>query len=329
MTDLTGAGRRLPVIVVGGFLGSGKTTLLTRRFAGPMAIPTAFVVNEFGDVGLDHRVVRNAGPPPTVISGGCVCCERRGALVETLRGIANQCDRGDARIEQVVIETSGLADPAPIASAIAGDALLRHRFVVDRVIVTVDAVNARADLGAWREARRQIATADMLVITKCDLVAPEDVEAVAAAIRQVNPVAPISLATDGEIEAHPRWPAVAGRSLRGVQPGSAACEHGDDIAAVCVSQRGPLEWGAFAVWLSMLLHARGDQILRVKGILDVEGDGLLAINGVQRIIHPPEHLPPAAEAPRTELVFITRGIAPGLIERSLATFNQLGSQRGR
>lgn len=318
---------RLEVIVLGGFLGSGKTTLLKRRFTDPGGPATAFVINEFGAVGLDHRMVRGSWLPPAIISGGCVCCDLRDDLVASLREIVARRDDGDGVVDRIVIETSGLADPAPIVSAVADDPMLRHHLVVKRVIVTVDAVNGRADLDAQREARKQAAIADEMVITKADLVAPEGLDELAAALRVFNPVAPISVALDGELEPQPRWPRVEGRNLAAarVDDGGAG-GHRDDIAAFCVSSDTPLEWVSFSVWLSMLLHARGDDILRVKGIMDVEDAGAVAINGVQHTIHAPEHVDVSDGCGRTELVFITRGIEPGAIDRSLATFNQLGSR---
>jgi G3E family GTPase len=328
MAEARSRDRRLPVMVLGGFLGSGKTTLLKRSFSAPGQPRTAFVINEFGRVGLDHRVVREtAAAAPAVISGGCVCCDRRPELVGALREIADRCDRGQAEVERVVLETSGLADPAPIVAAVASDPLLRHRFVVDRVTVTLDGVNGRADLAAQPEAYRQVAVADELIITKVDLTTPEEVSALAEAARRLNPAAAISVAAAGAVEPRPRWPASTRPGAPAGWPADACTNH-DGVAAVCVVREAPLDWVAFSVWLSMLLHARGDEVLRVKGIVDVDGGGPVAINGVQHVIHAPEHLAPDAAGSGTELVFITRGIAPGLIERSLDTFDRLAA-RGR
>jgi len=323
MTEARNRDRRVPVMVLGGFLGSGKTTLLKRTFGALGQPTTAFVINEFGRVGLDDRVIRVAAAgPPAVISGGCVCCDRRPELVEVLREVADRCDRGQAEVERVVLETSGLADPAPIVAAIASDALLRHRFVVDRVTVTLDGVNGRADLAVQPEAYRQVAVADELIITKADLTTPEELSALAEAASRLNPAAAISVATAGAVEPRPRRPA----STRPKVLRAEGRTHHAGVAAVCVVRQAPLDWVAFSVWLSMLLHARGDEVLRVKGIVDVEGGGPVAINGVQRVIHPPEHLTPDTAASGTELVFITRGIAPGLIERSLDTFDRLAAR---
>lgn len=316
-----GRSGRLPIILVGGFLGSGKTTLLKHRYLSASEPPTAAVINEFGSVGIDHLVVGEAAARTAAISGGCACCERLPALVATLRGLVEDRDRGAAEFDRVVIEASGLADPAPIVATVADDAVLRHRVAVQSVVVTVDAVNGLSDLDAQPEAANQVAVADELIITKADLVDPARLESLASALRLLSPGADASVATDGEVEPTPRWPATGGaRPARGTE----AHEHRESISAVSVRAESPLDWVAFSVWLSMLLHARGDDILRVKGVASIAGSGPVALNGVQRVLHPPEHLDgDATGGSRTDLVFVTRDVEPGLIERSMAAFQRI------
>ena len=159
--------------LLGGFLGSGKTTLLRQRYGGAAGERTAVIVNEFGEIPLDQRVAAASGSSIRVIAGGCVCCDRRDELVQALRDVVADRDAG-ATTERVVIETSGVADPAPVVAAIAADPMLRHRCAVDHVTVTVDAQAGRDDIGLHpAELRRQIAIADELVLTKADLVEPE------------------------------------------------------------------------------------------------------------------------------------------------------------
>ncbi len=325
MADGPAADGRLPVVVLGGFLGSGKTTLLARRFAGPAAARTAFLVNDFGAVGLDHRLLGTARAP-VLLAGGCVCCALREDLVAALRALVDRRQGGEA-LDRVVLETSGVADPGALVAAVAEHPMLSHHVVVSRVVVTVDALHGLQALDAEPEARAQASAADELVITKADLVPEADLAPLAGALRALNPVAPISLAVDGVAEPSPRWPAATGR--RAASPagtGDLPRSHTDGIEAHCVTSDRPLDWAAFSVWLSMLLHARGRDVLRVKGIVDVEGSGPVALDAVQRVVHPPRHLDAAAGGRPAELVFITRGIAPGSIERSLRAFAAISSR---
>ena len=326
MTTITrslpnGAEGQLPIILVGGFLGSGKTTLLKQRYASGSEPRTAIIINEFGAVGIDHLMVDGSGSSTAVISGGCACCERLPALIETLHTLVEDRHRGALEIDRVVIETSGLADPAPIVATVAGDPMLRHHCFVERVIVTVDAVNGWSNVNVQPEARKQVAVADEIIITKPDLVTPAALDSLASGLQRLSPAAPASVAANGIVEPTPRWPATAGRSAQT----SGSCEHRGSVSATSFSAEVPLDWVAFSVWLSMLLHARGGDILRVKGIVNIAGSGPVALNGVQRVLHPPEHLDiNAAGGPPATLVFVTRDIEVGLIERSLNAFQRIG-----
>jgi G3E family GTPase len=313
---------RLPVELVGGFLGSGKTTLLRRRYAGDAGARAAVIVNEFGEIPLDQRMAETTGASIRVIAGGCVCCDRREELVQVLREVVSDWDRG-VDTDRVVIETSGVADPGPVVAAVAADPMLRHRCRVERVTVTVDAQAGEAELGFPPELRRQIAMADELVLTKADLVSGETLERLAEGLRALGSPAPIGVAVDGRLMPEPSWPALDSGVSPAADPAADPAPHADSFAAVSISTAEPLDWDAFAVWLSMLLQARGDDVPRMKGIASVAGASPVAINSVGRTVHPPEHLAADAAADRTELVFVTRGVRAGLLERSLAAFQRI------
>ncbi len=321
---------RIPVAIVGGFLGSGKTSLLRQVLTS--AADTAVIVNEFGEVGLDHQLLRACEERVELLGGGCACCTRRADLVRTLRDLLDDRDRGRAELRRVVIETSGLADPAPIAFTITSDPMVRHHFEVERLIVTVDACNGPAQLAAHPEVAKQALVADELVITKVDLVEPEARDRLAALLSGLNPAATIRTAIHGVVEqealsvsdtrAAPGLPPDERAPLSPARVGGGG--HTDDVHTFCMDLDRPIDWLGFAVWLSMLLHARGEEVLRVKGLLELEDGTLVSVNGVQHVMHTPEHLPRTAIAdPRPGIVFITRGLDVHRLQESLETFQRL------
>ena len=316
-----GAQGRLPIVLIGGFLGSGKTTLLRQRYARGSDPRTAIIINEFGAVGIDHLMVERSGTSPVLISGGCACCDRLADLIAALRELVEDHQSGVRELDRVVIETSGLADPAPIVASVAEDPMLRHHCYVEGVSVTVDAVNGTADVEVQPEARKQVAVADEIIITKPDLVTPEALDSLASDLQRLSPAAPVSVAVNGVVEPSPRWPALADQPAQDLD----RLEHPGNVSATSVSTEDPLDWIAFSAWLSMLLGARGEDVLRVKGIVNIAGSGAVALNGVQRVLHPPEHLGNSVERGfPTNLVFVTRGVEPGLIQRSMNTFQLIG-----
>jgi G3E family GTPase len=324
------SGKR-PVSVLGGFLGSGKTTLLRRALSDGPVKDVAVVINEFGEVGLDHHLVRQAGEQTVLLAGGCVCCNRREDLVRVLKDFLDQDECGEIpKLRRVVIETSGLADPAPVLFTIVTDPVLQHHFQVDRIVVTVDALNGQLQLDRQPESLKQAAVADDLVITKVDAAEPEQTLRLVRRLRSLNPAARITESSFGEGAAdivlgdhdHARLPAATSEAI------SLESGHALDSRSISLSFDHPLDWVAFSLWLSLLLHAHGEDILRVKGLLDIEEVGLVAINGVQHLIHPPEHLEERPEGVQSSrLVLITRGDAT-LIERSLHAFQKAGRGAG-
>jgi G3E family GTPase len=324
-----------PITIVTGFLGSGKTTLLRRLLAGPAGHGTAVLVNEFGDVGLDHHLVHPIEEQTILLGHGCICCTVRDDLVQALRTLLDQDQRGMiARLGRVLVETTGLADPAPILFTIRTDPVLQHHFRIDRVIVTVDAVNGQRHLDRHAEARKQAVVADDIIVTKTDIASSGTTTSLLQRLRALNPTARLTTAVFGNIEgdwlresADNRsaiWPAGETHALAQPKTSTVAEQdsaHAADIRSIALTFDHPLDWIAFSVWLSMLLHAHGENVLRVKGLLNTGAVGSVVLNGVQHIMHPPEHLPcwPSADQ-RSHLVFILYGIDPPDIARSLQAF---------
>ena len=317
---------RIPIVIVGGFLGSGKTSLLRRMLSG--AVDTAVIVNEFGAVGLDHELLRACEERVELVGGGCACCTRRADLVRVLRELLDARDRGVEKCSRVLIETSGLADPAPIVFTVTNDPMLRNHFYVEWLLVTVDALNCLEQLATHPEARKQVLVADELVITKVDLVEREACASVGAALRALNPAAAVRTALHGVVDRQPLQIADAAiddrprREASAVDPTSLA--HTDDASNLTLGTDGPVDWLGFAVWLSMLLHARGEEVLRVKGLLALDDGTLVSVNGVQHVVHPPEHLDRAAiPEVSSNVVFITRGIDNERLRESFEAFQRL------
>lgn len=315
---------RIPVLVVGGFLGSGKTSLLRHMLAG--ATDTAVIVNEFGAVGLDHQLLRACEERVELLGGGCACCTRRADLVQSLRDLLDAHERGTANVSRVVIETSGLADPAPIVFTITNDPMLRHHFEVERLVVTVGAVNWAEQLSSNPEARKQVLVADELVITKLDLVEHEEQAstAIAGALRALNPAANLRTALHGVLGDAPPEARQTAPPINTAAATTDELAHTDDVSSLSLQPDGPVDWLGFAVWLSMLLHARGQDVLRVKGLVELDDHTLVSVNGVQHVVHTPEHLDRSAiPDPTAGIVFITRGIDIERLRESFDAFQRL------
>jgi G3E family GTPase len=323
------AAARRPIIVVTGFLGSGKTTLLRHVLSGSPVHGTAVLVNEFGEVGLDHRLVRQIDEQTVLLNHGCVCCSVRDDLVQALSSLLDQDQRGAiARIDRLILETTGLADPAPILFTIETDPMLRHHFCVARVVVTVDAMNAQRHLDRHAVSLKQVAVADDIIITKTDLAPPSTVSALMARLRTLNPTAQLTTAVLGEVEPERIFAPGPRSILAAPRPADLTAladgQHVGETRSVALSFEQPLDWVAFSVWLSMLLYTHGEDILRVKGLLNVGEAGPVVLNGVQHIMHTPEHLPQWPDADRrSHLILILQGLEPQQIVQSLQAFQHL------
>ncbi|HET7716893.1 MAG TPA: GTP-binding protein [Bauldia sp.] len=342
-TAMSADDRRIPVFLLTGFLGSGKTTVLKSILSAPDMADTAVVINEFGEIGLDHLIVGALEGETVLLRNGCVCCALRDDLKQTLLDLLGRAARGEVpRFGRIVIETTGLADPVPILETLLSDPMLRHQFRLERTIVTLDAVFGASQLGRHDESVRQVAVADRLLLTKADIAEPADAEAALAAARRINRGARVETAGAPGYDPHALLE-VSGRPaedrLRDTRAWLAAFHHdhpaghhahdhddGHDHAArvrsLSLALDDRLDWNAFGVWLSALLHRHGRRILRVKGILDVNDvDGPVVLQAVEHLMHPPVHLPEWPEGPRgSRLVFITRDLDPEDIRRSLSAY---------
>jgi G3E family GTPase len=336
----------IPVNILTGFLGSGKTTLLQRLLRSPRMERTAVLINEFGEIGLDHLLVQQVDESVLVLQSGCICCSIRDDLASALRGLLGRHERNEIPpFGRVVIETTGLADPAPILYTLLSEPVIRHHFQLGNVITTVDVVNAELHLSRNREGIKQVAAADRLVLTKSDLAAPGQTAAVREELARLNPSARLCDAAEDPVDVgflldvmpYAPTPGPARYRLEEEVPrerGSAAgksatpgglSRHTHSVSSFSLILDRPMDWTAFGIWLSLLLNRHGDDVLRVKGILCVEGtDAPVFINGVQHIVHPPQHLErwPTVDH-RSRIVFITRGIDQGRLRRSLEAFCRL------
>lgn len=323
----------ITVNLLTGFLGSGKTHLLNRLLHLPDLARTAVLINEFGEVGIDHLLVEAVDDEVVLLQSGCVCCSIRGDLKEALLGLHDRMRRGEVPpFDRVAIETTGLADPAPVVATLTADPVLVHHFRLGNIVTVVDAVDGAANLDAYPEALHQAAVADRLVISKTDLADPGPLR---AKLARINPTAGILLSDekaaapatllladihDPEAKAAEvaRWLAVEHRVEHHAPHG----HHHGEIRAFCLTADTPLDWAGFGLWLSMLLNRHGTGILRVKGLLNIEGVAApVVIHGVQHTIHKPEHLGdwPRGDM-RTRLVVIAKGLDEARVRRSFAAF---------
>lgn len=329
----------LPVSVITGFLGSGKTTLLNALLGHPAMGETAVLINEFGEVGLDHLLVRKIDESIVLLNSGCLCCSVRGDMITALRELFLKRVKGEVPpFVRAVIETTGLADPAPIIHTLMSDPLIGTRYRLDGVIATIDAVHGEGQFDAHPEAVKQAAMADRLVLAKCDLAGAHAIGQLEARLRRLNPAAPLLRADHGDVPPAALFPAglydpatktadVAGwlraeayeEAVHGHDHDDHrvdANRHDDRIRAFCLTFDAPLAWERVVRWIEVLQSTGGESLLRVKGILDVAGEGRpVAIHGVQHVFHPPAALPawPSGDH-RSRVVFVTRDLGRAAVE---------------
>ncbi|MCF8477097.1 MAG: GTP-binding protein [Pseudolabrys sp.] len=301
-------GAKVPVTVITGFLGAGKTTLLKRFLETPEGAGTAVVVNEYGAAGIDDALVRGSADETVLLGNGCLCCITRTDLQETLRRMVIQRQRGELPdFKRIVIETSGMADPSPILQTFATDRALGEVFHLDVVMTVVDAVNGGDTLEWSSEARKQAILADRLVITKTDIAGAGVAERLAGHLRTLNAHAGIVKAENGELAPQSFTDPADDRR----NPFVAEASHSDGISSFVLTDEAPMPWPVFSRAMETLVTMRGNDLLRVKGFLAVEGcKGPVVVQFVQHLAPPPVELEKWPDDNRqSRVVFITRGIS--------------------
>lgn len=307
---------RMRLTILGGFLGSGKTTWLRHKLQTSRAFAEALViVNEAAEIPVDDALLTGS-PRLDVLAGGCACCDGLPALIAHLRMVCDGRVAGIGRhagLERLVLETSGLADPGAIAQALRDDPVLVHHIRVDETVVVIDGLNGLDQLRREPLARRQIESADRLVVSKTDAAGAGQAALLAATLSRLNPGAEITGAVMGETVALPHWLDTGPASLP-------ALAEADPISATRLDLHEGIDWTAFAVWLSALLHARGEDVMRVKGVVRTPA-GRLLLQSVRKVVQQPEILPQeGGKADDNSIVIIGRGYNPQDLARSLEKF---------
>jgi G3E family GTPase len=340
---LNGPAEPIPLTVLTGFLGAGKTSLLNRLVTDPALAETAVIINEFGEIGLDHLLVKPISDGVVLLQSGCLCCTMRGDLVDALEQLLRDLDNGRAVFRRVILETTGLADPAPVLQTAMAHPYLVMRYRLDGVITVVDTVNGDATLDAHLESVKQVAVADRIVLSKTDLVdSPERQQArerLVARLHALNPAAPI---LDAASEATParllacglydptrkipdvaRWLAAEAYSDAGHHHHHDVNRHDDQIRAFAFTADTAIPSAMLEMFLDLLRSVHGPGLLRLKGIVKLAETPAspVVIHGVQHVFHPPVRLPHwPDEDERTRIVLITRDLEPEAIKQLFDAF---------
>ncbi|MGA7178962.1 MAG: GTP-binding protein [Thiobacillaceae bacterium] len=334
----------IPVTLLTGFLGSGKTTLLNtlvRRLPR-----TAIIMNEFGEVGLDHQLLEKTEGPMALLTGGCICCTVVGSLSPTLKNLWMARSKGDIpAFERVVIETTGIADPAPILDALLNDPWVRARFRLDGVVTTIDAVLGEQQLDSYFEAVRQVAVADRLLLTKTDLASEARVDSLGTRLRVLNPAAEIMPVINGNLDPfllldlglyntetkspdvkrwlnEARYKPVKATAPCQTRPATPADRHDSRIHSFSVIIDEPVSRCGLQAALAMLVSFRSEYLLRFKAIVNLKDEAKpLVLHGVQRVLYPEVTLDTWPDDDhRSRFVFIIRDLDPPFVAKVLDDF---------
>ena len=346
----------IPLTLLTGFLGAGKTTLLNRLLKDPALAGTLVLVNEFGEIGLDHLMIEGVAQDMILLESGCLCCTIRDDLIITLEDLLRRRDNGRiAPFSRLVIETTGLADPAPILAVLINHPYLALRFRLDGVVTLVDAVNGMASLDAHEEARRQVVAADRLVLTKTDIAAPDGVAALRERLDHLNPglsvlppdAAPAALIGAGLYELAKRPQALRHWLAEAALPGHhdhhhphsdhdrhhhghahdhdphGVNRHDASIRAFVLTAERPVARTTFDLFWTLLRSIHGPRLLRLKGLVDIAGEPgrPLLVHAVQQILHPPIQLEAWPDADhRSRLVLIVKEIEGDTVRKLWSAF---------
>ncbi|KAA6224818.1 MULTISPECIES: CobW family GTP-binding protein [unclassified Campylobacter] len=303
--------------IITGFLGSGKTTFLQELLKDKKNENIAVIVNELGEIALDDILIKSefVREKTLLLNSGCMCCKRREDLALSLKNILDKMDLNNQKLQRVIIETTGLANPAPIIFTFLTDPFLSNHFELSNIITCVDALNGIEHIKNNEEALNQIIISDCILLTKCDL--NPDINELSKVIKGLN--SSIQLIKKAEFN----FDDLINTKHQEINIEDTQ-KHSDDINSLCFYFENFIDWNLFSIWLSMLLNKYGDKILRVKGLLDIGENTLININGVGHLIYPPTHI--KSEEKNSKLVFIAKNLSLDKIILSLESFLNLSKQ---
>lgn len=307
----------VPIILLTGFLGAGKTTWLKKALKNEEFEQTAVLVNEFGEVGIDHLLVDAIAPDIVLLDSGCICCQIRGELKQAILDLLSKRHNKEVPFfNKIVIETTGLADPTQIYSTLLMDNVLRNQISLDQIVTIVDCLNGNLVHAKQPEWLAQIAAASLLIFSKSDLVAKDHQLKMRQIVAKINPIAEIATVD----EKNKLSDLVRGEIVINDVEQTTHENHGNATTMAMLIDN-QIDWTRFVIWLSALIHIHGDHILRVKCLLNTHENGVLLIDGVGHTLHRPQHLEkwPDTDS-RSRLIFIARGLDLKQVETSFKVF---------